>query len=166
MSTNTVQRRKSHKSGRAVSLTVLWTCMSLLGLMVATQIFSGLIRHSSKPLSTYTVDVDDIAEGKSLPSSPKINTSSGSEFYKEDVHVGRYASVWDRLARLSSENTDKARMTAALTFLDGHNYTASRYRGVIVSKATGKPVRPSTLMCYLNGYIPDRPYLKVNCPAY
>jgi hypothetical protein len=102
------------------------------------------------------------------PMATKIQVTDASEnSYLQTLQVSAYDEVWTRLYRLANSQTTIADKKAYIDdFLSSLNYRAVADHGDIVSKADGTPINPDTLMCYLNGFIPDKPYLKANCPAY
>lgn len=166
--TNTyVARRKDHKGGKLLSLSILWTGGGIVAILVATGLIAAFSGGAAKHYRRDDVAVTS-TEKALQPVSPKIVASDSESMITESlVYSDDYADVWAKLDKLAPAGATAAqRQQAAVTFLDGLDYRMTKVGGEIVSKSSGNPVSPSTLACYLNGYVPDKPYLKANCPAY
>jgi hypothetical protein len=160
-------RKKDHKGGKILSLTIIWAGIALVVILAVIQIIAMLTstaqRRHNRDLTAAT------SMTKSLqPMSTKIVASdSETAISMGDATPEDYSEVWDALDHLAPDNATQAdRDKIIMDFLAGLDYTARSIRGVIISKSSGNVVSVATIMCYLNGYIPDKPYLKPNCPAY
>lgn len=166
----TIVRRKDHKGGKVISLGILWSGIAFVSVLAIAQIISSSTANSATPpIERGAVMVSMSERSASQPSSPKIVAEAetlplflGSS---SPAPVKEYASVWIKLERLTvSEASEERKVEIIVDFLDGLNYEMTTRGGVIVSKTTGDQISPSTLMCHLNGYIPEKPHLKANCP--
>lgn len=162
-----VARRKDHRGGKILSLGILWVAIAIFAVLVVVGLLASLSGGSAQQ---YDRDVVAVTSNKKVlqPVSPKIVASDNSSFITETlVYSKDYTSVWAKLEKLAPSGAPvEERKKAIAAFLDGLDYSMTEYGGPIVSKSSGNPISPSTLSCYLNGYIPDKPYLKANCPAY
>ena len=171
MSTGTTEtqvfRRKQHKGGKILSLSILWTGGGIVAFLVVVGIIAAVSGGHAKQYNRDDVAVTS-TEKTLQPVSPKIVASdSESLITATEVDSTDYADIWRKLERLAPANAKQSeRLKAITSFLDGLDFRYTAPGGEIVSKSTGNPVAPSTLSCYLNGYIPEKPYLKANCPAY
>lgn len=159
---------KNRKGGKIFSLSLIWAGAAFVVILVIIQLVTMFTtdapdRHERDPTAATSMTE------RLQPMSTKIVASDSEtvvSINKQD-EVEDYANAWKMLYRLAPDNaTPEARNLIIMTFLAGLDYTTDVIGGVIVSKSTGDIVRPSTVECYLNGYIPDKPYIKTNCPAY
>lgn len=160
-------RRKEHKTGKIFSLTVIWSGVAVVVLLVAVQLStmftSTEIKRHNRDLTAAT-SMTKILQ----PMSTKIVAAdSETVISMGDEEAEDYTEVWKMLYRLAPDTaTEPERIKIIMAFLAGLDYTTNSVGGVIISKSTGNVVKASTVTCYLNGYIPDKPYIKTNCPAY
>ena len=164
-STTVVARRKDHKGGRVLSKSLLWMGLGLFVLLAAVQVITFFTSKSVEQFDKDVVNVTN-SDGNRQPVSPKIVVTE-EELLAFPVTEADYAVVWRKLDALAAgESTPQAKQAAITAFLDGAGFKARGLGGAIYAKATGKPVKPATVECYLNGYVPSKPYLKANCPAF
>lgn len=165
-----VVRRKDHKGGKVVSLTVIWSGVALVVILGIIQTVNVLTNKSAPSFDRDVVAVTPVQLGNKLqPVSAKIMASDSNSIISPEagIKVSDYAAVWQKLERLSPATaSDVERQRAIEAFLSGLDYKMKERGGEIVSMTTGDPINPSTVACYLNGYIPDKPYLKTNCPSF
>lgn len=179
LSPKPVHRRKKHKGGKALSLTLILSGVGVVIVLVAAQLFVVVANRGKVEASpdNGVVTVINNDESKSLqPVSPKVEASPVSLGQPQSApETLAYAEVWKRLDGLASaygprdENgtvTQDAKSQFIADFLNGLNYKALKWNGPIVSLLNGDPISPEAMLCYLNGYVPDKPYLKANCPTY
>ena len=166
----TVVRRKAHKGGKVMSLSILWGAVALVIVLVAYTMVSNTFHKVENQFDRDVVAVTSVQKGNKLqPVSPKIVASASESLISSEatIDVADYDDVWKKLERLAPETaTEEERLHTIALFLSGLDYKMSAKGSEIVSITTGDPINPSTLTCYLNGYIPDKPYLKPNCPSF
>lgn len=109
------------------------------------------------------------------PVSPKIG---GSEEDPDVPLMGGsqdYIVVWEKLDHIATiygkkagdaDVTKEDKLVFITAFLESLNYKMSAWGEPIVSKVNDAPISPGTVTCYLNGYIPGKPYLKPSCPSH
>lgn len=165
----TIARRKNHKGGKFMSLGILWGGVALVVILTISQTVNVLTRKSAQ-FDRDVVSVTSTGPYSRLqPVSAKIVASDSESMISTEAAIspGEYADVWSKLYRLAPATaTEGERLKVIASFLDGLNYKMVKVGGEIVSKSNGDPINPSTLTCYLNGYIPDKPYIKTNCPSF
>ncbi len=173
---------RQHKSSKALALSIIAAgVIAFVGFIVADSLRvmgHAQERNDSVP-DPNIVAVTPQSKGDRLqPMSPKIvalDQTSIMPSSPESTAID-YTDVWIKLDRLAAsygkpDNPDgtvsnEARMKFIVGFLDGLNYRMLEPFGPIVSKLNNEQISPETVVCYLNGYIPDKPYLKANCPTY
>lgn len=166
----THNRRKSHKAGKVVSLSILWPAIALFVATAAIPLVLALAKNSEPQQERDVSAVTSSTQDNQLqPVSPKIVASDTRTMtiIEDSIDASDYADVWRSLGRLAPASaTPEQRQQAMVDFLAGLDYESVAIGGVIVSKSNGTQISPSTVACYLNGYIPDKPYIKVNCPVF
>lgn len=166
---NDIDRKKDHKGGKVASLGILWGAVGLVIILGVTQLVAVYINDKPQEYDRDVVAVTEVTQGDKLqPMASKIVASDDMEMISSEKAAvpSDYADVWLKLERLAPETaTDEVRVLTIQTFLAGLNYRMSERTGTIISITTGDTISPSTLTCYLNGYIPDKPYIKTNCPS-
>lgn len=166
----TVARRKDHKGGKAMSLGIIGAAIALVLVLAVWQMVSTMFHGVKNEYDRDVVAVTSVTEGDKLqPVSAKIMASDNVAMVSQEkvIDASAYADVWMKLERLvPATASDKERLASIETFLAGLDYKMVERGGAIVSITDGASISPSTLTCYLNGYIPDKPYLKTNCPSY
>lgn len=162
-------RGKANKGGKVVSLSIIWVGLAIAlvaGVLTVVSTYTG----SNEKFDRDIVAVTGVTQGDKLqPVSTKIVASDNANMITAaSVSTDEdYADVWSKLERLAPPTaTDAEREAVIVGFLSGLNYQMTKRGGEIVSITNGDQISPTTLTCYLNGYIPDKPYLKTNCPSY
>lgn len=174
-------RNKNHKGGKVLSLSVIFGVAGLVLILVAAQLFAVINSRSSKALdiadpevaatiavpAPVTVTEDDA--NRLQPVAPKVESPTPLVFPRD------YTVVWERLDAMAAiyavRNangvvTPEAHTQFITDLLKGFNYKAESNQGRIVSLVNGEPISRDTLLCYLNGYVQGKPYLKPSCPTY
>ena len=175
-SSSSVHPVKQNKAGKAVS----W---SLIGLLLAAALIGGVFQLVTDTGPTLATDSDVVSITQSgnkrirQPISPKIESSDQPVAAPQTQldQIDSYEKVWARIDALaegfgdysgdgvvSPQEKDKF-VKNMLTTL---NFQARQERSEITSVFNGKVISPETIYCYLNGYVPNKPYLKPNCPSY
>lgn len=179
MATSEVRRKKDHKGGKALSLSIILSGVGVVGCLALLQVLAlmtGEYTHPAKDgYDKAVVTVINNTESNALqPNAAKIEAMPQA-MEEPKTTASEYAEVWDRLYALAdvyagANNegviTDDARGQFINDLLNGLNYRADKWYGTIVSQQTGDPISSATLLCYLNGYVHDKPHLKANCPTY
>lgn len=108
-------------------------------------------------------------------SDPDDTSTSDGVVGGNEVHGNNraYRKFWKKVERNAVSRadynrdgtvTEKELATFKYTFVTGLGFRLDPKTG-IVHMADGKThVRVSTLECFFNGYVPERPYIKPNCP--
>lgn len=148
-------------------------------MLVAAQLASAIRTkgESERVRDDGIVTVVDNDSAKSLqPLAPKVEAAPAALGTPESVVATvSYVEVWKRLEALAGAYaardeagnvTPEAKAQFVAEFLNGLNYKPEKWNGPIVSQLDGKPISPDAVLCYLNGYVHDKPYLKANCPTY
>jgi hypothetical protein len=157
-----INRGKHHKGGKVVSLSILWVAAGLLVVMAVSQTITHMFNGVQQQYDHNVVNVvsqDDAGQ----PAAAKIGFNDGPV----DAVAEDYVDVWAKLDAIAASAPSPAARNAVIElFLEGLSFKAETHGGIIVSKADGLAVSPSTLQCYMNAYVPDRPYIKANCPSH
>lgn len=158
----TIRRGKTNKPGKVISLSMIWVCAIVLIVILVIQVISMVTLKSA---SNANREVATYQAAPLQPSAAKI-VSADTESIVTSETPSNYTDVWNKLDRMAPRNaTEKERLEIIAMFLAGLNYQMTEYHGIIVTVDSQTPVSPDTIECYINGYIPDKPYLKANCPA-
>lgn len=157
-----IKRGKSNKKGKVISLSMIWICALVLIVLALLQVIAILTHKSA---STANREVATYQPALLQPSSAKI-VSADTESIITSETSKNYTDVWNKLDRMAPKHLSQDDKIKVITmFLTGLNYQMTEYHGTITTIDSDTPVNPDTLECYINGYIPDKPYLKTNCPA-
>lgn len=168
-------RRKKHKTGKKLSLSLIWGGIVAFFLLATIQLLTSRT-NSVKHDDQFDDSVVAVVDGSGvLPASPKISAAPSIEQKLPITDNSTYENVWVRLEELAArialrdENgriTESIKIAFVKEYLNGLDYDFKSWGGIIISKVNGEPVNPDTILCYINGYIPERPYIKPNCPAF
>jgi hypothetical protein len=164
----TATPRKQNKAGKITSHVIIGGCLIILAFFVLRQVYWAWTGRIEGIHKSEMVTETRIPSGVFQPVSPKLSSPDTGliSSMESKVTATAYAEVWKRLSSMdSTSTTEDARTEYARNFLAPMGLTFDEYGGVILSTYTGEPVSASTTICYLNGYIPEKPYLKVNCPS-
>lgn len=171
---------KLHKPSKFASLGIVWLAVAIFIVLIVAQGFNLFLNrgHNESKTDPNIVAVTPGGEADVLqPVSPKVVALDESPAMMSPQNVAvDYTDVWFKLDMLAASygEADKKngsvsaenRLVFIRAFLDGLNYKMTAVGEPILSKVNGEQVRPETVSCYLNGFIPDKPYLKANCPTY
>lgn len=176
-------RKKNHRGGKVLSLSILFAVFGLVGLLVIVTLTGEVQAPTTKKLDTPVVEQvaptvplpppsADEATNELQPLAPKVEPIAPDPEKQADTD---WVRIWDLMASLGNsfgERNAEGVVTPdnavkwIMDFLNGLNYTSTGYGHPITSRTTGEPISPTTIECYLMGYVPDKPYLKPNCPTY
>lgn len=166
---------RNHKPSKYTYLGVIFLAILITASFVVrdtVKVFNSV--ETEIPVDTSIITVAPPTQGDALqPNAAKIGGLDNETFLVQDGT--EYLAVWERLDRLGAAYgqkdktgvvTEKARLHFIISFLDDLNYRVTEPGQPILSKVNGDKVNPETIDCYLNGYVPGKPYLKANCPTY
>ena len=157
------KRGKQHKQGKVLSIGLIVVC---LAVVIGAGIVTLLEPKAKKQrIDANVIQVVDSVD-KLQPISPKIVAMERMQGMPKSVYLAPdYKDIWVRLLAMGDDTKDGTR-TAILTFLNGLGFTATEVGGIIFLEDGKTPADPATIECYLNGYIPEKPYIKVNCASF